>query len=63
MPQLTVGPAPWPEGHRRSFNVMFPACVSPGLHLVEWTMHIVGLSYFVAAYTVHSCGYRMQVTS
>ena len=63
MPQLTVGPAPWPEGHCRSFNVMFLACVSPGLHLVEWTRHIEGTSYFVDAYAVNSCGFRLQVTS
>ena len=63
MPQATVGPAPWPEVHSSSWKRMFPACVNPDLHVVEWTMHIVGLSYFVAAYTVHSCGCRLQATS
>ena len=42
---------------------MFLACVSPGLHLVEWTRHIEGTSYFIDAYAANSCGFRLQVTS
>ena len=62
-PQPTQGPGPRPEVHRSSYKGLFPACISPGLHLVEWTRHNVDLSYFVAAHMVHSSGCRLQLTS
>ena len=51
---------PWPEMHRSSSNGTFPACKRPGLILVEWTRHNVGLSYFAGAHTVHSSGWGLQ---
>ena len=63
MPELTRGPFAWLEVHRSSDKRMFPACVSRGLHLVEWTRHIVDLSYFVSAQVVYSTGCRLQLTS
>ena len=50
---------PWPEMNRSSCKGTFPACVRPGLHLVEWTRHNVGLSYFAGAHTVHSSGWGL----
>ena len=41
------------KSHRSSYKGKFSACVSPGLHLVEWTRHSVDLSYFVAADALH----------
>ena len=63
MPELTRGPAPWPELHLSSCKGVFPACVSPGLRLVECARDIVDLSYFVAAKTVHSSACRLQLAS
>ena len=63
MLELTRGPAPCPEVHRSRCKRVFPACVNPGLHLVEWTRYIVDLSYFVAAHTVHSSSCRLQLAS
>ena len=63
MPELTRGPALWPEVHRRSHYGMFSACVSAGLYLVEWTRHIMDLSYLVASQPVDSSGCRLQLTS
>ena len=62
MSQPTRGSQPCPDVHCSSFKGIFPVCVSLGLHLVEWTRHIVGLSYFAAAHTVHSSGWRLQMT-
>ena len=62
MLQPTGAPEPWPEVNRNSYEGMFPTCVIPGLYLIEWRRHIVAASYFVAAYTVQSSGYRLQVT-
>ena len=39
------------------------SCNVPALHPIKWTNHIVGLNYFVAAYTLHSSGCMVQVTS
>ena len=44
MPELTRGPASWPEADRSRNKGMFPASESPGLDLVERTRNIVGLS-------------------
>ena len=60
MPKLTRGAVPRPGVHRSSCKEMFPVCVSPGLHFVEWTNHIVDLSYFLATYSVHSSGIHLQ---
>ena len=62
IPQPTVGPAAWPEVHRSNWKEMFPACVNPDLHFVEWTRYIIEFSYFVAAYTAYSSGCRLHVT-
>ena len=51
----------WPEVHHSSCKGMFPTCVKPEQHLVEWTRHIVELSYFVGAHTVHSSGCKLQL--
>ena len=50
----------WPEMHRSSCKGTFSGCVRPGLHLVEWTRHNVGLSYFAGAHTVHWSGWGLQ---
>ena len=42
---------------------MFSACISAGLYLVEWTRHIMDLSYLVASQPVDSSGCRLQLTS
>ena len=55
--------ASWPEVQPRSYKAMFCACISPDLHLVEWTNHNVGLSYFVSAHTVHLSGWRLLLNS
>ena len=39
MSQATAKTYPWPEVHRSSCKGMFPTCIRPGLHLVEWTTH------------------------
>ena len=61
--ELSREPSAWPEVHRRSCKGTFSPCVSSNLHLDEWTRHIVDLSYFVTARTVHSSGCRLQLTS
>ena len=43
MRQLTRGLARWPEVHRSNGKEMFPACISLGLDLAEWTSYIVNL--------------------
>ena len=54
MPELTRGPAPWAEAYRSRCKGLFPAYVTPGLHLFEWTSHNVDFSYFgSAAHTVN----------
>ena len=63
MPQPTRGPAPRPEMHRSSSKRMFPAWVRPGLHFAEWTRHTKGISYLVAAHSVHLSGWRLQLNS
>ena len=63
MPELTRGPAPWLELHLSSCKGVFPACVSPGLRLVECTRDIVDLSDFVPVDTVHSSACRLQLAS
>ena len=42
---------------------MFSAWISPDLHLVKWTRHIVDFSYFVAALKVHFSGSSLQLAS
>ena len=63
MLKLTGRSAIWPEVHHSSDKGMCPACISPGQHLVEWTWHIVDLSYFVDAEPVHSSSSRLELTS
>ena len=55
MPELTRGPAPWPELHLSSCKGVFPACVSPGLRLVECARDIVDLSDFVPVDSAFIC--------
>ena len=61
--ELTQGTASQPEVLPCSSKGLFPACVGPHPHLVEWARDIVHLSNFAAAHTVHSVGCRLQVTS
>ena len=63
MPELIRGPDLLSKVHHSSCKGMFPACLRAGLHLVEWIVHIVGLSYLVAGHTVHSSGCRLQLAS
>ena len=63
MPELTWGPAPYPEVHCRSCKGMLPTSVSPGLYLAEWTRQIADLSYYIAAYMGHSYGSKLQFVS
>ena len=51
---------PWPEMNRSSCKGTFPPYLRHGLHLVEWTRHNVGLSYFAGAHMVHSSGWGLQ---
>ena len=51
---------PCPEMYHSSCKGTFPACVRPGLHLLEWTRHNVRLSYFAGAHTVHWSGWGLQ---
>ena len=45
MSEPTGGLTTLPKLYRSSCKGMFSVCVSPGLHLVEWTRHIVDLSH------------------
>ena len=63
MLELTRGPAFWAEVHRSISKGIIPTWVSIALNLAEWTRHIVGLLYLVAAHKVHSSGCRLQLIS
>ena len=52
-----------PEKHRCVFKGLFFACLSPGIHLANWTKCNLGFSNFAAAYTVYPSACRLQLTS
>ena len=53
--QPNQSPASWPEVHR-SCRMGMSVFVRPGLHLAEWTRHIMEPFYFVDAHRMHSSG-------
>ena len=57
--EVIRGSDPWPEVDRSSCRGLFSACVRAGLHVLEWTKCNVGLSYCLAAHTVHSFSFRL----
>ena len=63
MLELTRGLAFSAEVHHSISKGIIPTCISISLNLVEWTRHIVGLLYLVAAHKVHSSGCSLKLIS